>query len=293
LDIFSTIQAAQNCLSTLKNDGKMIGFVPTMGALHMGHVSLLEKAKRENDISVSSIFVNPLQFNDKKDLERYPRSIENDIEKLKSANCDIFFAPSPEEMYGKDEQLKTKSERNTEQNSENFIDLGNLDKVMEGKYRPGHFNGVCVVVKKLFDIIEPNKAYFGEKDFQQLVIIKHMVKLLNIPVQIIPCPTLREESGLAMSSRNTLLTSEDRMNASHIFRILSEAKEKRKNTSVADLQKWVSENINENPSLQLDYFEIVNSETLLPVSSWEETKNMRACVAVKVGSVRLIDNIPI
>jgi pantoate--beta-alanine ligase len=293
LDIFSTIQAAQNCLSTLKNDGRTIGFVPTMGALHMGHVSLLKKAKKENDLLVASIFVNPLQFNDIKDLEKYPRNLESDIEKLKSANCDILFAPSSEEMYGKDRQLKTKTESNTNQNLENFIDLGHLDKVMEGKYRPGHFNGVCIVVKKLFDIVEPNKAYFGEKDFQQLAIIKYMVKSLTISVQIIPCPTLREESGLAMSSRNTLLTSDERKNASHIFRILTEAKEKRKNTSVANLQKWVVENINEIAFFQLDYFEIVNFETLLPVSSWEETKNIRACVAVKVGAVRLIDNIPI
>ena len=279
MEIFSTIKEARDCLINLKKEGKTIGFVPTMGALHRGHFSLLELSKKENDISVSSIFVNPIQFNDKKDLEKYPRTIEDDILKLKTAHCDVLFAPSVEEMYP------------SNQAKEAEIDLGNLDKVMEGKLRPGHFQGVCVVVKKLLDIVQPTKAYFGEKDFQQLAVIKHMVKILNIPVEIIPCPTFREADGLAMSSRNVFLNPDERKNVPLIYQIMMEAKLLKTNKKIIELKRWVEEKINENPFLRLEYFEIVNSETLASAQGWNETKSLRVCIAVKVGSVRLIDNI--
>ena len=271
----------KNYLNSLEKQEKTIGFVPTMGALHQGHMSLLERAKRENDISVASIFVNPLQFNDMKDLEKYPRSLELDIEKIKATHCDVLFAPSTEEMYPESRI----------QNQKSFIALGQLDKIMEGQQRPGHFQGVCVVVKKLFDIIEPTKAYFGEKDFQQLAIIRHLAKALNIPVEIISCPTVREANGLAMSSRNTLLTTEERKKSAVIYKALMEAKEKKDSIKIEALKKFVEEKINSNPFLKLEYFEVVNSETLMPAQSQEETKNLRACIAVKVGNVRLIDNI--
>jgi pantoate--beta-alanine ligase len=255
--------------------------VPTMGALHKGHVSLLEKAKTENNNTVASIFVNPLQFNDIQDLKKYPRTPEKDIQLLEAAGCDILFSPSAEEMYGNDRIEKFE------------IDLGNLDKIMEGKSRPGHFQGVCVVVKRFLDILEPDKVYFGEKDFQQLAIIRYMVNLLSIPVSIISCPTVREPDGLAMSSRNVLLTPDQRKNASHIYKTLFQLKERKKDRSVTEMKKWAEDKIAENPFLQLDYFEIVNEETIQPVSSWQDAKNIRACIAAKVGTVRLIDNIQI
>lgn len=308
MHIYTTIKQVKNCLLDLKKEGKTIGFVPTMGALHTGHTTLLEKAKKENNITVSSIFVNPLQFNDKKDLEKYPKTLEKDIEKLKSAQCDVLFAPSVEEMYPAphlnppqrgglgsaslsplDNQAKGVG---WERSSDGVgFDLGHLDKIMEGAHRPGHFQGVCVVVKKLFDIIEPNKAYFGEKDFQQLMVIKHMVKSLALPVEIIACPTVRESDGLAMSSRNALLNPDERKNAPLLFRTLTEGKAKSKSMPVTELSKWVERQINENPFLKLEYFELVDATTLLPVSSREASKNIQACIAVKAGSVRLIDNV--
>ena len=303
LEIFSSIAETKKYLNSLKKQGKTIGFVPTMGALHRGHTSLLDRAKRENDIAVASIFVNPLQFNDKKDLEKYPRTFESDTEKLKSVHCDVLFAPSTEEMYPSlesnsdspippfpDSAKETEKRRKGEKM---IVPLGHLDLIMEGTHRPGHFQGMCVVVKKLFDIIEPTKAYFGEKDFQQLAIIRHMVKVLNIPVEIIPCPTVREADGLAMSSRNALLNTDERKNAAHIYKTLSETKEKLKNTSVADLKVWVKEQINANPFLELEYFEIVNAETLQPVTNRSTPAALRACIAVRAGNVRLIDNISI
>ena len=283
MQLFSTITQTKTYLQKLKNEGKTIGFVPTMGALHNGHLELLKKAKKENNIAVSSIFVNPLQFNDKKDLEKYPRTLEKDAELLKREGCDIVFAPNAEEMYGKQPETAK---------NHLIYDLGTLDKVMEGAHRPGHFQGVCVVVHKLFEIVQPTKAYFGEKDFQQLAIIRHMVKQQNIPVEVIPCPTVRESDGLAMSSRNMLLSSEERKNAPLIYKTLSEAKAKKDKLSVPEVIHWVTSTINSNPHLSLEYYEIVNAETLQPVTDWTSTKNLRACIAVKAGSVRLIDNIP-
>ncbi|MBI4947634.1 MAG: pantoate--beta-alanine ligase [Bacteroidetes bacterium] len=309
MEIFSTIKETKECLMSLKKEGKTIGFVPTMGALHRGHASLLERGEKENDISVSSIFVNPIQFNDKKDLEKYPRTISEDIIKLKSAHCDVLFAPSVEEMYPAapipsfcDSLKEPEKRRQKKTEKNNPFDLGNLDNVMEGKQRSGHFQGVCVVVKKLFDIIQPDKAYFGEKDFQQLAIIKHMVQTLSVPVEIVPCPTVREPDGLAMSSRNTFLNPDERKNAALIYKALMEVKnltsppnpsspKGKESMKVADLKKWVEQKINENPFLKLEYFEVVNSETLASVKDWNEAIPLRACIAVKAGAIRLIDNI--
>ena len=279
MDIFSSISELRNMLQSLRNQGKTIGFVPTMGALHHGHISLLERAKRENDVTVCSIFVNPLQFNDKKDLEKYPRTLEEDIHKLTSSHCNYLFSPSSEDIYSTPESKKI------------ILNLGLLDKVMEGAHRPGHFEGVCVVVKNLFEIVTPNKAYFGEKDFQQLAIIKYMVKTLKLPVEIIGCPTIRESDGLAMSSRNALLNTDERKNAAHIAQTLFEAKKHGKEKTIDEFKKWTTSRINENPFLTTEYFEIINSETLQPVSSWTNASNVRICVAVKIGSIRLIDNI--
>ena len=254
-----------------------------MGALHAGHIALVERAKKENDITIASIFVNPLQFNDKKDLAKYPRTLEIDLEKLKNACCDVVFNPSVEEMY-------PTSLPGPSPSGEVSFNLGQLDTVMEGTHRPGHFQGVCVVVKKLFEIIEPTKAYFGEKDFQQLAVIKHLVKTLNIPVEIIPCPTLRETDGLAMSSRNMLLNAEQRKNAPLIYKTLIASKDTK--GTVSQIKKWVKDQINSNPFMELEYFEIVNAETLMPVHSVNDAKTLRGCIAVKMDKVRLIDNIP-
>jgi pantoate--beta-alanine ligase len=264
----------------LKNklkDCGTIGFVPTMGALHQGHLSLVKQAIRENDTVVVSIFVNPTQFNDPKDLERYPRTLSEDLKLLKAVGCHIVFAPSVKEVY-------------PEPDARTF-DFGPIETVMEGKHRPGHFNGVAQVVSKLFEIVQPNKAYFGLKDFQQLAIIKNMVKQLNLSVEIVPCSIVREESGLAMSSRNELLTADERSNAALISKILQAAKEQIGQKSVHDLEKWVVEEINKNPYLTVEYFEIVDDMQLQPIKSWNEKNTKVGCIAVYCGKVRLIDNV--
>ena len=255
-----------------------------MGALHEGHISLIRRSKKENDFTVSSIFVNPLQFNDKKDLEKYPRTLESDTEKLIRAGCDVLFAPPADEMYPS----------SPIPNDEDIPDLGLLDKVMEGTHRPGHFYGVCVVVRKLFEIVEPDKAYFGEKDFQQLAIIRYMVKQTGIPVDIIPCPTIREHDGLAMSSRNVRLNEEERRSAPTIYRTMTDAlKLKEKGRSPSDIIRWVYEQIDTQPALRTEYFEIVDRHTLQAVNAFHNNlQELQACIAVKAGEVRLIDNIP-
>ncbi len=254
-----------------------VGFVPTMGALHRGHISLVEKAKKENQTVVVSIFVNPTQFNDPNDLKRYPRNLEADIKLLESTGYDIVFAPEAEEIYPEPDSR--------------IFDFGHLEKVMEGKHRPGHFNGVAQVVSKLFEIVKPGKAYFGLKDFQQLAVINKMVKMLEMPVEIVPCPIIREESGLAMSSRNELLLKEERENAALIFRTLSEAQNLTGQFSVRELENWVKETINKNPFLNVEYFEIVDFENLQPINSWNDKGKKAGCIAVFCGKVRLIDNI--
>jgi len=273
------VRTVSELKSVLKSSGKadLVGFVPTMGALHKGHLSLVQKAVDENQLVVVSIFVNPTQFNDSKDLERYPRTLNADMNLLETTGCQIVFAPDVTEIYPEPDTRK--------------FDFGKLDKVMEGKHRPGHFNGVAQVVSRLFEMVQPQKAYFGLKDFQQLAIIKNMVKQMNLPVEIVPCPIIREESGLAMSSRNELLTSVERENASTISKTLFKARELKTGKTVSELEKWVAETINKNPFLKVEYAEIVDDTELQPVKNWDELSAKILCVAVFCGKIRLIDNV--
>lgn len=275
--ITKTISETNAEVLKFRKAGKTIGFVPTMGALHQGHISLQEKSRRENDVTVCSIFVNPIQFNNPEDLEKYPRTEDVDLKMLKEAGCHMVFMPSATEMYPEENKI--------------VFDFGHLDKVMEGQFRPGHFNGVAVVVKKLFDIVQPHRAYFGEKDFQQLAIIKALVKMLQIPVEIVPCPTLREASGLAMSSRNERLNSKDRETASIIYKTMWLAKEKIPSMLPQELEKWIIQELNSITGLQTEYFNLVDAETLLPVHEWKTGQPVRGCLAAYIGGVRLIDNI--
>ncbi|MDL2314882.1 pantoate--beta-alanine ligase [Bacteroidales bacterium OttesenSCG-928-C19] len=263
-------------INTAKQQGKKVGFVPTMGALHSGHVSLIKKAKSESDLVVCSIFVNPIQFNDTSDLEKYPRTLEADIQKLKDAGCDIVFVPSVEEMYPEAAQEK--------------YSFGELEEVMEGPSRPGHFNGVAVVVKRLFDITEPHKAFFGEKDFQQLAIIRRLVEDQKMPIEIVGCPIVREHDGLAMSSRNVRLTQQERQLAPTIHKILSEAKERSKEIDqTKNIKDEVMARFCSIPEFRMEYFEIVDDKTLQPIDFISETNGVVGCIAIWLGSVRLID----
>lgn len=277
MQVLNTKNELINLLGQYRKEGKKIGFVPTMGALHSGHLSLVKESKKNSDLTVVSIFVNPTQFNDPEDLKRYPRTLEKDVELLKTVDCDLVFAPSVEEIYPEPDTRK--------------FDFGYLETVMEGAKRPGHFNGVGQVVSRLFDIVKPDKAFFGMKDFQQVAIIKDMVKQLNFPIEIIPCPIIREESGLALSSRNTLLDEEHKKNAPHIYATLKKARNLASQMNVAELKKWITEEINRNLYLETEYVEIVDDTTLNIVQSWEEKGTKVACVAVYAGKIRLIDNI--
>jgi len=274
--LIETIIELKDKLKALKETG-VIGFVPTMGALHAGHISLVKQAISETQVVVVSIFVNPTQFNDKSDLEKYPRNLEADLKLLEKTGCQIVFAPKTEEIYPEPDTRK--------------FEFGELETVMEGKHRPGHFNGVAQVVSKLFDVVKPDKAYFGLKDFQQLAIIKEMVTQLNLPVEIVPCAIVREESGLAMSSRNELLSAEERKNAAVISESLFQAYELKKQKSVNELQNWIADNINKNAYLNVEYVEIVDDCRLQHVKNWDEKGGKVCCVAVFCGKVRLIDNI--
>jgi pantoate--beta-alanine ligase len=274
--LIETIIELQNKLNALKKSGT-IGFVPTMGALHTGHISLVEKAVSETQVVVVSIFVNPTQFNDKTDLEKYPRNLKADLKLLEKTGCQIVFAPKTEEIYPEPDLRK--------------FDFGALETVMEGKHRPGHFNGVAQVVSKLFDIVKPDKAYFGLKDFQQLAIIKAMVNQLKIQVEIVSCPIIRDKSGLAMSSRNELLTVEERKNAAVISQTLFEAKKLSAQKSVRELADWITQTINKNRYLTVEYVEIADDRNLQPIKSWNEKGGNVCCIAVFCGKVRLIDNI--
>lgn len=259
------------------SDTAGVGFVPTMGALHEGHLALVRQAVAENQFVVVSIFVNPTQFNDPKDLERYPRTLENDLNLLESTGCQLVFAPSVQEVYPEPDKRK--------------FNFGMLETVMEGKFRPGHFNGVAQVVSRLFDMVQPHKSYFGLKDFQQLVIIKNMVKQLSLPIEIVACDIVREKSGLAMSSRNELLSAEQRENAALISQTLFAAKQLGTKKNVQELAKWVVDTINQNPFLDVEYFEIVDDEQLQAVNNWNEENTKVGCIAVFCGKIRLIDNI--
>jgi len=277
MKIFKSIKDLQAELKLWKARKMTIGFVPTMGALHKGHLSLIEKSRIENNITVVSIFVNPTQFNNPNDLKKYPRTIENDSLLLRQVNTDILFFPSVQEIYPKPTTQK--------------FDFGHLDKVMEGKFRAGHFDGVAQVVSRLFDIVRPDNSYFGQKDFQQLAIIKAMVKILKLSVKIHACPIVRETDGLAMSSRNQRLSESERKNAVTISQVLFESKEFAKTHSPTETNKWVIGKINSNPILKLEYFEIVDELNLQKINSWNEKNNKVGCIAVFLGHVRLIDNI--
>lgn len=254
-----------------------IGFVPTMGALHAGHRSLVERARRECATVVVSVFVNPTQFNDKTDLKNYPRTPEADLRLLEEVGADYVFMPSVEEVY-------------PEPDTRTF-DFGMIDKVMEGATRPGHFNGVAQVVSRLFDLVKPAKAYFGEKDFQQIAVIREMVRQLRIPVEIIPCPIVRGEDGLALSSRNTLLDTGHRTAAPYIYKVLKAAVEKSHQTTPDQLAAWVTAQVESNPLLKVIYFQVVDAATMQQVRTWEESPAIQGCIAVQAGDIRLIDNI--
>ncbi len=274
---FETRDAITAWVKQQKSEGRSIGFVPTMGALHQGHLALVEQAQRDNDHTVCSIFVNPIQFNKPEDLEKYPRTLNADLEKLVGISCDAVFYPDEKEMYPGPE---TK-----------VYDFGQLDKVMEGRYRQGHFNGVAIVVKKLFDIVLPDRAYFGQKDYQQLQIIKALVSIENLDVEIVPCPTIRESDGLAMSSRNARLSQALRREAACIFKALTHARNIYKNTGISEIKKQVVGMINASQHLEVEYFEIVFADTLLPVEKQTGNEKAVACIAVYAGQVRLIDNV--
>jgi pantoate--beta-alanine ligase len=278
MKIFETTNDLQHFLNALMGKAS-IGFVPTMGALHNGHISLLKRAIAENDLVVFSIFVNPTQFNDPEDLKNYPRTINEDIKLLQQQSNVVLFIPEVEEIYP------------TQMKSEPELNFNPLDQVMEGASRPGHFKGVARVVKRLFEIVKPHKAYFGQKDFQQLAIIKNMVEQLALPVQVIACPTEREADGLAMSSRNRNLTATARKEAAIIPQVLNQAALQSATKSVQQVKDLVIGQIKANALLKLDYFEIADAKSLQPLQNWNSEGNNVACIAVFAGKVRLIDNI--
>ncbi len=277
MQIINTIAQLQEELSHARNAGKKIGLVPTMGALHDGHASLVRRSVSENDVTVVSIFLNPTQFNDPKDLERYPRTLDNDYKILDQCGAQIAFAPSVVEIYPEPDTRR--------------FSYPPTDTVMEGERRPGHFNGVCQIVSKLFRITNPDRAYFGEKDFQQIAVIRRMVQDLGFKIEIIPCPVIREESGLAMSSRNTLLSAEERIIAANIYRILKESKTQ--GLTLKETEQWVISQINAIEGLEVEYYSIVDGKTLSEVHDWTDSDDIVGCITVYCGKtpIRLIDHI--
>ncbi len=275
MQIINTVKELQQLLEP--NRDKKIGFVPTMGALHQGHLSLVKLSKGQNHITVVSVFVNPTQFNDKNDLKNYPRTEQADADLLSGEGVDIMFLPSVEEIYP---QTDTRQ-----------FNFAQLEAVMEGAHRPGHFNGVAQVVSRLFEIVKPTNSYFGEKDFQQLAIIRKMTKDLNLPLQIVGCPIVRSVDGLALSSRNALLTPYFRSVAPSIFKAMSQGVAVAQSQGIEKCCSWVIEQIEQQEGLKVEYFQIVNSATLQPIEQWNTNCEKRACIAVKAGDIRLIDNI--
>ena len=277
MQILYSINTLQDYLKTIRKEGKSIGFVPTMGALHKGHLSLIEASKADNDLTICSIFVNPTQFNNPQDLAVYPRTLEADCEMLESAKCDVVFAPSAHDMYLTLPNLK--------------FDFGDLERVMEGKFRPGHFNGVGIVVSKLFNIVQPDSAYFGQKDLQQCAIINRLVKDLSCNLKLNICPTQRETDGLAMSSRNRNLTPEQRKNAPEIYKALQYAVDLLKDKKSVNLIKgFITSYLDNIEGIEVEYFEISDFETLQPVNELLEGKTA-LCIAAFMGKTRLIDNV--
>ena len=290
--IFNRIQELENHLNIARNDHKTVGFVPTMGALHEGHLALVRKSKAETDLTVCSIFVNPTQFNDPRDLEKYPRTLENDSKLLETVDCDVIFAPEALEMYTAEElENKLKGIDDRSWTAGKTVDFGQLDKVMEGAQRPGHFNGVAQVVSKLFRAVKPDKAYFGQKDFQQLAIVRSMTQQLGFAIDIIGCPIIRESDGLAMSSRNVRLKPNERAVAPLISKTLLKVQEMADRHSVYELKGFAKAQIKSERLMKLEYFEIADADTLQPVDSLDESRSVVACIALKLGEIRLIDNI--
>lgn len=272
-----TISDLKTCLSEARKAGKSIGLVPTMGALHEGHASLVRRSVKENDVTVVSVFLNPTQFNDPKDLERYPRTLEKDSALLELCGAQVVFAPSVKEIY-------------PEPDTRHFS-YPPTDSVMEGERRPGHFNGVCQIVSKLFMMVEPTRAYFGEKDFQQICVIRRMVDDLKLNLEIVPCPVVREASGLAMSSRNTLLTADEKVLAANIYRVMKESLGK--GLSVRETETWVVNELNGIDGLEVEYYSIVDGDTLASVNDWNDAPHIVGCITVYCGAtpIRLIDHI--
>ena len=277
MKVFTSVKELRSELDKAEQPG--IGFVPTMGALHAGHRSLVERARRENATVVVSVFVNPTQFNDKNDLKHYPRTPEADARLLEEAGADFVLMPSVEEIYPEEDTR--------------VFDFGQIDKVMEGATRPGHFNGVAQVVSRLLGIVRPARAYFGEKDFQQIAVIRAMVAQLKLPVQIVECAIVRGEDGLALSSRNQLLDAEHRAAAPHIYAVLKAAAAKSLEMTPAELKKWVTAEVERNPLLRVIYYQSVDAATMQEVDAWADSPRIQGCIAVEAGNIRLIDNIRI
>lgn len=277
MEIFQLVSELEDRLHLIRSKDKRLGFVPTMGALHKGHAELIKRCVKNNDFCIVSIFVNPTQFNNKEDLILYPRTLNKDLQLLEDIGVDIVFTPSENEMYPEPD--------------DRIFDFGQLDKVMEGSFRPGHFNGVAQIVSKLFQYIQPDRVYFGEKDFQQFAIVKSMVDQLKLNIEIVPVPTVRESSGLAMSSRNQRLSFDQKKSASEIYRVLQKSKTKMHNFTPAQAADYVVKAINDVPELSVEYFEIVDGNSLKLTTSWFDSNYIVGCIAVLCGDVRLIDNI--
>ena len=277
MKVFESVKELRAELDKAEQSG--IGFVPTMGALHAGHRSLVERARRENGTVVVSVFVNPTQFNDKNDLKHYPRTPEADARLLEEAGADFVLMPSVEEIYPQPDSRQ--------------FDFGLIDKVMEGATRPGHFNGVAQVVSRLFDIVRPARAYFGEKDFQQIAVIRAMVPQLALPIEIVECAIIRGEDGLALSSRNTLLDAAHRAAAPHIYATLRAAVTQSQEMAPARLKEWVTAEVERNPLLKVIYYQSVDARTMQEVAAWSDAGRIQGCIAVQAGEIRLIDNIRI
>ena len=279
MKLFEKIVDLQNELFEVRKEGKKMGLVPTMGALHQGHASLVKRSVKENDVTVVSVFLNPTQFNDKADLEHYPRNLDADCKLLEECHADYVFAPSVKEMYPTPDNRQ--------------FNFPPVTTVMEGAKRPGHFNGVCQVVSRLFYIVRPDRAYFGEKDWQQIAVVKRLVKYINMNVEIVECPIVREADGLAMSSRNSLLTPEERAIAPNIYKVLKESVEYSKKRTVEETHNKVVNDINAIDGLEVEYFEIVDGNTLLDVKDWNDSPYIVGCITVYCGHtpIRLIDHI--
>jgi pantoate--beta-alanine ligase len=277
MNILHTISELKSILDRHRSNREQIGLVPTMGALHDGHLQLVQRCVRENRVCVVSIFVNPTQFNDMSDLQAYPRTPDQDAQLLRNAGCHYLFMPSAEEMYPEPDTR--------------VFDFGALEQVMEGRFRPGHFNGVAQIVSKLFEVVQPDLAYFGEKDFQQLAIIRKMTSDKNYPVEIVPCPIVREKDGLAMSSRNRRLSTTEREKAPLIAELLFKSRTFVSDKSIHETRTFVRDGLSSDPTFRLEYFEIVDGLNLQPVNNWLESDYIVGCIAVYCGSVRLIDNI--